>query len=123
MIFEKSSTDSMANTFYRVRKKLAFSFCNPRLQQIHFHTLRHWKLTAYAHEIKDPFMVQLFARHKDMKSTGKYIHYAEVVYQRSGRDEWVVKAAKTLQEATDLLEVGFEYVTDMEGFKLFRKRK
>jgi integrase len=70
-IFGKTSTDSMANTFYRVRKKLAFSFCNPRLQQIHFHTLRHWKLTAYAHEMKDPFMVQLFARHKDMKSTGK----------------------------------------------------
>lgn len=31
-IFGKSSTDSMANTFYRVRKKLAFSFSNPRLE-------------------------------------------------------------------------------------------
>ena len=113
----------MAKTFYRVRKKLAFSFCNPRLQQIHFHTLRHWKLTAYAHEMKDPFMVQLFARHKDMKSTGKYIHYAEVVYQHSGKDEWNVKAAKTVQEATDLISVGFEYVTDVEELKLFRKRK
>jgi hypothetical protein len=68
-------------------------------------------------------MVQLFARHKDMKSTGKYIHYAEVVYKEYGKDEWVVKAAKTVQEATDLIGVGFEYVTEVEGYKLFRKRK
>ena len=73
--------------------------------------------------MKDPFMVELFARHKDMKSTGKYIHYA-VVYQHSGKDEWNVKAAKTVQEATDdLISAGFEYVTDIEGLKLFRKRK
>jgi len=27
------------------------------------------------------------------------------------------------EEATALIEVGFEYVTEMEGLKLFRKRK
>jgi hypothetical protein len=31
--------------------------------------------------------------------------------------------ATTLEEACKLLEVGFEYVTDMDGYKLFRKRK
>jgi hypothetical protein len=34
-----------------------------------------------------------------------------------------VKAAANIEEACRLLEVGFEYVTDMEGKKLFRKRK
>jgi hypothetical protein len=34
-----------------------------------------------------------------------------------------VKVAETLQEACKLLEVGFEYVTDLNGAKLFRKRK
>ena len=58
-----------------------------------------------------------------MKSTGKYIHYAEVVYRQGGKDEWVVKAAKTLKKATDLISFGFEYITDVEGFKLFIKRK
>jgi integrase len=71
----------MANTFCRVQEEISFQFQQSTPRKIHFHTLRHWKLTAYAHEIKDPFMVQLFARHKDMKSTGKYIHYAEVVYK------------------------------------------
>jgi hypothetical protein len=38
-------------------------------------------------------------------------------------DEFTVKVAETLDEACKLLEVGFEYVTDMEGKKIFRKRK
>jgi hypothetical protein len=38
-------------------------------------------------------------------------------------DEYTVKVAETLEEATKLLEVGFQYVTEMDGIKLFRKRK
>jgi hypothetical protein len=38
-------------------------------------------------------------------------------------DKVHVKVAETLDEATKLLEVGYEFVTDMEGKKLFRKRK
>jgi len=34
-----------------------------------------------------------------------------------------VKFAETVKEACELLEVGFEYVTEMESKKLFRKRK
>jgi len=30
---------------------------------------------------------------------------------------------KTIEEAKQLIETGFEYVCDMEGIKLFRKRK
>jgi len=58
-----------------------------------------------------------------MKSTLRYIHYAEIVYQRSDRNEWTVKAAKTVEEASELVSVGFEYITEVEGFKLFKKRK
>jgi hypothetical protein len=31
--------------------------------------------------------------------------------------------AKTVEEAKDLIEAGFEYVCEMENVKLFRKRK
>lgn len=122
-IFGKGSRDSLTNGLITTKKKLASSFCNPRLLQIHFHTLRHWKLTTYAHLIKDPFQVQLFARHKDMKSTTRYIHLERAIYNASDNDEWIVKAAKTVDEASKLISVGFEYVTEVEGFKLFRKRK
>jgi len=39
------------------------------------------------------------------------------------RDEFTYRTAMTLKKAKDLIEAGFEYVTDMDGFKLFRKRK
>jgi hypothetical protein len=42
---------------------------------------------------------------------------------KTENDEFHVKAVKTLDEACKLLEIGFEYVTDMNDFKLFRKRK
>jgi hypothetical protein len=35
----------------------------------------------------------------------------------------VCKAAKILKEVAELIEYGFEYVTDFENSKLFRKRK
>ena len=38
-------------------------------------------------------------------------------------DDYEVKIAETIEEAIKLLEVGFDYVTDMDGKKLFRKRK
>ncbi len=37
--------------------------------------------------------------------------------------EYTVKTAKTAEEARKLIENGFEYVTEMDGLKLFRKRK
>lgn len=38
-------------------------------------------------------------------------------------DEYASAVAKNLEEARKLVEVGFEYVTEVEGCKLFRKRK
>jgi hypothetical protein len=38
-------------------------------------------------------------------------------------DEYVYKATKTLGENMQLIEAGFEYITDIDNIKLFRKRK
>ena len=38
-------------------------------------------------------------------------------------DEYVCKVAKTVDDAKILIEDGFDYVTDTEDMKLFRKRK
>ena len=38
-------------------------------------------------------------------------------------DNYHSATAQTLDEAKKLVEAGFEYVTDMEGVKLFRKPK
>ena len=38
-------------------------------------------------------------------------------------DEYVCKTAATVNEASELIELGFEYVTEMDGLKLFKKPK
>jgi len=38
-------------------------------------------------------------------------------------DDFVCKTAEDVKEAKELIESGFEYITKMDGLKLFRKRK
>ena len=52
-----------------------------------------------------------------------YINVERTLFASSGNDEFHVEVAKTLDEACELLKVDFEYVTDMEAVKIFRKRK
>jgi len=47
--------------------------------------------------------------------------YTQLVNVES--DEYSSAIARSLEDARKLVEAGFEYITDMEGLKLFRKRK
>lgn len=38
-------------------------------------------------------------------------------------EEFTCRVAKNLEEAKELVEAGFDYVTDMDDAKLFRKPK
>jgi hypothetical protein len=45
----------------------------------------------------------------------------EALFQ--GETNYISKVAKTEKEICSLIEAGFEYVTEFEGAKIFRKRK
>ena len=60
--------------------------------------------------------------HVSIQNTLIYIHLENALFKNVD-DEFHVRIAKTPEEVTQLLEVGFEYVTDMDGLKFFRKRK
>ena len=90
-----------------------------RLLQISFHTFRHWKDTKeYAHT-KDILYVQSLLGHKAIQNTLIYTH----LVQWENQDNFTCRIAKSVEEAVKLIEAGFEYVTDYEGKKIFRKRK
>jgi hypothetical protein len=38
-------------------------------------------------------------------------------------DDYVVKVAENVEEDKELIEAGFEYVTDRDCLKIYRKRK
>ena len=113
---------SLKSSFYKARKYLVYKLQNPRLKQISLHTFRHWKGTMEYHKTRDVFHVQHVLGHKELRSTLVYINIEKSLFLNAD-DEFHVKVAHSLEEACALLEVGFEYVTDVDGAKLFRKRK
>jgi len=107
--------------FRRMRKKIAHKLGNPRILMIHFHTLRHWKATIEYARTKDILYVQQLLGHRNIKTTLKYIQLVDMPQE----EKFICKVAKDIDQATELIELGFEYVTGEydDGGKLFRKRK
>ena len=105
----------------RQRRKLANKIGNPRLLKIHFHTLRYWKGTILYHQTKDMYYVMLQLGHRNIQNTLLYVQLEEALFQ--GEAEYISKVANTQQEICALIDSGFEYVTDFQGAKIFRKRK
>ena len=123
-VFRDDSDDPIISLVYfrrgyeRRRKNLAVKLQNPRLTQISFKTLRHWKATTEYHRTKDILHVMQLLGHKNIRNTLVYTHLVSFE-----SDDYVSKVAKTVKEAQELVEAGFDYVCDVEGFKVFRKRK
>ncbi len=103
----------------KTRKILAKSEGNPRYLNIHLHTFRHFKATLLYHQTRDLLYVQQTLGHKSISNT---LRYTQLVDWKDS-EQFVCKVAQTLQEASVLIETGFDYVTEIDGVKLFRKRK
>jgi integrase len=117
-LFGSYDIRGFTRSYQRQRARTAQKLGNPRLRQITFHTLRHWKATMEYHKTKDILYVMRLLGHKNIKNT---LVYTQLVTFED--DDYVCKAATNVKEATELIEMGYEYVCEMEHFKLFRKRK
>lgn len=118
-IFNRTSLSANRTNFIRQRKQLARKLQNPRLLQITFHTLRHWKATMEYHRTKDILHVMQMLGHRNIQNTLIYTQLIEFEEQ----DDFHSATAKSVDKALTLIETGFEYVCEMDGVKLFRKRK
>ena len=70
------------------------------------------------HKTKDILYVKKQLGHRRLENTLVYTHLIDFK-----DEEYIVRVARTVEEACQLIESGFEYVTDFEDVKLFRKRK
>ena len=68
---------------------------------------------------KDILYVQQLLGHRNLKTTLRYTQLVDFPHS----EEYICKAARIAEEAKELIEAGFEYVTDMENVKLFHERK
>ncbi len=117
-IDKSESLDDFSRNFSAQRRKIAEKLQNPQMLRISFKTLRHFKATMEYQKTKDILHVMQMLGHRNIQNTLVYTHLIN-----NESDQFICKVAKTVEEAKDLVESGFEYVTDVEGLKLFRKRK
>jgi integrase len=118
-IWKYKSITTLDATFRKQRKRIAHKLQDPKLLQIHFHILRHWKATIEYAKTKDLLYVQKLLGHRNLKTTLRYTQLLALPQN----EEYICKAAKSVEEATQLIEAGFQYVTDIAEIKLFRKLK
>jgi len=110
--------DSIYPMFSRLRKRVATTLQNPRIRAISFNTFRHWGATMTYHFTRDILLVKKLLRHKRIENTMKYTKLIQFK-----QDDFEVATATTVEEDQELLKVGFEYVTERNGVKLYRRPK
>ena len=96
---------------------------NPRMKQVRLHSFKHWGATMLSHNTKDIILIMNRLGQKSVASIQTYVRLP----QTGNREGHVSKVATSLEEAQNLIESGFEYVTEMQSgettYSPFRKRK
>ncbi|UCE15229.1 MAG: hypothetical protein JSV12_04885 [Candidatus Bathyarchaeota archaeon] len=75
------------------------------------------------HKTKDIIHVKQILGHEKIDNTMIYINLEQALFQTGDSSEYTTRVVKTVKGARAFLEAGFEYVIDMNGLKLFRRRK
>jgi integrase len=114
----KARLDSSEAYYIREKRKISNILCNPAIVKITWKSLRHYKATMEYAKTKDILYVKELLGHVNINNTLIYTHLINF-----DKEDYVCKAANTVEEATQLIEAGYDYVTEIEGTKLFRKRK
>ncbi len=109
----------MSEQWRTVRDRLANNLKQPELKNIPMKNLRNYSGAKLYYKLQDPIAVMRHLRHKKLETTMHYIRGITI----GGEEEYTVKTATNIKEATDLLEHGFTYIQDIDGIKLYRKRK
>jgi len=117
-IFGSRWLKSQRRLYTKQRTKIANKLKNPRIRRITFHTFRHWKAATEYHKTLDIVHVKRLLGHKNINST---LLYTQLIDTKN--DEYIVRIAHTIEEDKQLIESGFEYITDRDGDKIYRKRK
>jgi integrase len=113
------SSQIYSEIWRRTRNKLAQKLQEPQLKNVKLQLLRHYQATKFYDKTKDIIATKNRLGHKKIETTMLYTQLIAF----NEEEEYTCKTATNLKEATDLIEHGFQYVTTIECFQLFKKRK
>jgi len=115
----KGDSENYGKHYRLHRNKLAKRLHKPELRTIRLYDFRHYFATMLYSKTRDILLVKQQMGHRKIETTLIYTQLINI-----NDDEWTCKATTNNNEATDLIENGFEYVaTTPDNLMLFRKRK
>jgi len=115
----KGSSENYGKHYRLHRNKLAERLHKPELKNIRLYDFRHYFATRLYAKTKDILFVKQQMGHRKIETTLIYTQLLNI----NEEEEYTCKVAQNVEQATELIENGFEYVTEIDGLKLFRKRK
>ena len=119
-VFNHGFLNHFRDNFRQQRKRLSTKLEDPKLDQITFKTLRHYKATTYLRRTNNIMKVKVLLGHKSVKNTEIYTHLIDC----GENDDYDSQVAQTTEEARKFIEVGFDFVClAPDGFMIFRRRK
>jgi integrase len=117
-----TNINGLRQNFDYQRKTASKKLQNERILRTSFHTFRHWKATMEYHKTKDIIHVKTVLGHRNINNTMIYINIEQAAFLTDS-DEWTCRTATNIREDQELIEAGFQYVTERDGTKIYRKRK
>lgn len=117
----RGTEEHYGDAFRKVRDRLANKLQNPSIRTVRLYDLRHYFATMLYHKTKDILLVKQQLGHKSINNTLVYIDLDATLFNTN--DEWTCKAVDNKEDAMKLIENGFQYVMEVDGYKILRKRK
>ncbi len=114
----KGTADDYGKHYRAMRNKLANKLNDPSLKTIRLYDFRHYFATTLYAKTRDILYVKQQMGHKKIETTLIYTQHLNI-----NEEEYTCKTATNTKDDAELIESGFEYVTERDGLKLYRKRK
>jgi hypothetical protein len=109
----------MSIMWRRARKTASKNHNDPSLLTIPMKNLRNYSGAQFYYQFPDPIGVMRHLRHKRMETT---MHYLRAI-TLGGDIQYDCKTAKTPEEITKLIELGYTLADTIDGIHFYRKRK
>jgi hypothetical protein len=118
----------VSQVWRETRNRVADNLKQPELKNIPLKNLRNYSGANLYNTlpIRDPIAVMRHLRHKKLETTMHYIRGITLTYEEDV--QYITKIVKlgtptTIKEITELSDAGYQYFTEADGYKAFRKRK
>jgi integrase len=115
----KGDSENYGKHYRLHRNKLAERLHKPELRNTRLYDFRHYFATTLYAKTRDILLVKYQMGHKKIETTLIYTQLLNI----NEEEEYTCKATTSKEEAIELIENGFTYVNDIDGYKLYRKRK